>query len=66
MDDQICAPPLQLPLLLHKDNNGDDIKDDYGQTLDDEDHKPWNTEAEDKRSIFSELCHFKNNRKYLN
>ena len=27
----------------HKDNNGDDIKDNYGQTFDDEDHKPWNT-----------------------
>ena len=26
-----------------KNKNGDSIKDDYGQTLDDEDHKPWNT-----------------------
>ena len=42
MDDEICVLPLQLTLLLHKDNNGDDIKDDYGQTFDDEDHKPWN------------------------
>ena len=42
MDDQICTPPLKLPLLLHKNSNGDDIKDDNGQTFDDEDHKPWN------------------------
>ena len=25
MDDQICTPPLLLTLLLHKNNNGDDI-----------------------------------------
>ena len=42
MDDQICTPPLKLTLLLHKNSNGDDIKDDNGQTFDDEDHKPWN------------------------
>ena len=43
VDDQICTPPLELTLLLHKNNNGDDIKDDYDQTFDDEDHKSWNT-----------------------
>ncbi|PFX12280.1 hypothetical protein AWC38_SpisGene23788 [Stylophora pistillata] len=42
MDDQICTPPLQLTLPLHKYNNGDDIKDDYGQTLNDEDYEPRN------------------------